>query len=364
MEALIIDGYKGEIHVRPIASVEAAYAEKLRFLAAKQQKYQALVGQPSRCLDGAAITLLMNAGLLVDMPHLAESGAEGVGLFRTELQFMIASAFPKAEAQETLYRSIYSQAGDKNITFRTLDIGGDKMLPYIRRREKEENPALGWRAVRLTLDRQVVMRMQLRALLKASAGRCLRLMLPMITDLSEIAAARGLLEREQAYLRRFGYEMPARVKLGAMIEVPNLLFQLPALCRAVDFVSVGSNDLFQYMMAADRGNPRVATRFDWLCPAFLRALAAVAAAAERYGTPVTVCGEMAGKPLCAMALIGLGFQRFSMSAAAIGPVKAMLLSLRQAEIAAFMQAKLAEDAEAGNLRADLQDFARRHEIAL
>lgn len=362
-ESLIMDGDKGEIHIRPTATIEAAYAEKQRFLAAKQKKYHDLQSLPSATRDGVAITLLMNAGLLVEMPHLAESGAEGIGLFRTELQFMIASAFPKAQAQEKLYRNVYQAGGDKNVTFRTLDIGNDKMLPYFRQKEREENPALGWRAVRLTLDRSVLMRVQLRALLKASSGRCLRLMLPMVTELAEIEKTRALLEQEKTYLSRFGYKLPARIKLGAMIEVPNLLFQLDALMRMVDFVSVGSNDLFQYMMAADRGNARVAARFDWFSPAFLRALAAIAAAAARSGTPVTLCGELAGKPLAAMALIGLGYQRLSMAPAAIGPIKAMLLSLNAAELAAFLREKLQAPSEAC-LRPDLLEFAKTHNVAL
>jgi len=364
-DPLIADGDKGEIYVRPTATIEEAYGEKLRFIKARQQQYHALRGLPARTLDGVNISLLMNAGLLVDLPHLAESGAEGIGLFRTELQFMIAAAFPRAEAQERLYRQVYRESGGRPIVFRTLDIGGDKMLPYFRRREAEENPALGWRAVRLTLDRPPLMRMQLRALLKAAAGRSLRLLLPMITQLSEVAAARRLLEREKAQLRRFGYELPREVRLGAMVEVPALLFELDSLCREVDFISVGSNDLLQYIMAADRGNPRVAARFDWLAPAFLRALAAIAAAANRHNIPVTVCGEMAGKPLCAMALIGLGFSRFSMSAAALGPVKAMLLSLEKQAIAAFLRERLAADVPyADSLSAELLEFARRNNVAL
>jgi len=363
-EALIVDGDKGEIHVRPGATIEQAYAEKLRFLADRRKSYHALQNQPSRTVDNVAITLLMNAGLLVEIPHLAESGAEGIGLFRTELQFMIASAFPKAEAQEQLYRDVYRAGGDKAVTFRTLDIGGDKMLPYFRQKEREENPALGWRAVRLTLDRTALMRIQLRALLKASAGRSLRLMLPMVTELAEIAKTRRLIAHEKAHLQRFGYALPAQIKLGAMIEVPNLLFQLDGLMQAVDFVSVGSNDLFQYMMAADRGNSYVAARFDWFAPAFLRALAAITAAAARHETPVTLCGEMAGKPLAAMALIGLGYRRLSMSAAAIGPVKAMLLSLHEGEIAAFLREKLQHGGDEAGLRPALMEFARSRNIVV
>ena len=212
--------------------------------------------------DGTNITLLMNAGLLVDLPQLDESGAEGIGLFRTELQFMIASKFPRAHEQENLYRNVYKTIGDKPVTFRTLDIGGDKVLPYFRNKIQEENPALGWRAIRLTLDKPALMRTQLRAFLKASGGRELRLMLPMVTEVGEINRTRQLIDREVAYLSRFGHALPTRIKLGAMVEVPALLFQLDELMQAVDFVSVGSNDLFQFMMAIDRGNAEMSHRFE------------------------------------------------------------------------------------------------------
>lgn len=326
-DSVIIDGEDGRIYLRPVIDVERAYVEKARFRARKQQLYRDLRDVPSITKDGTHITLLMNAGLLVDLPQLDESGAEGIGLFRTELQFMIASKFPRAHEQENLYRNVYKTIGDKPVTFRTLDIGGDKVLPYFRNKIQEENPALGWRAIRLTLDKPALMRTQLRAFLKASGGRELRIMLPMVTEVGEINRTRQLIDREVAYLSRFGHALPTRIKLGAMVEVPALLFQLDELMQAVDFVSVGSNDLFQFMMAIDRGNAEMSHRFDQLSVSFLRALRSIIEAGKRNNTPVTLCGEMAGRPLIALALLGLGFTRISMTPSAIGPIKAMLLDV-------------------------------------
>lgn len=363
-DAIVIDGDEGRVHLRPLASVEHAYAEKARFQAQRQKAYDDLRQRPAVTRDNVPITMLINAGLLVDLPQLEKSGAEGIGLFRTELQFMIASTFPRAEKQEQLYRAVYQEIGDKTVTFRTLDIGGDKMLPYFRPKGKEENPAMGWRAIRLTLDRPALMRTQLRAMLKAAEGRTLRLMIPMVSDISEIHQTRTLIEREKAYLTRFGHTLPSRIKLGAMIEVPALLFQLDELMQAVDFISVGSNDLFQFLMAVDRGNSALTNRFDQLSPTFLRALRDIARAGERHDTPVTLCGEMAGIPLCAMALIGLGFRRISMSPAAIGPVKAMLLSLDVGKLSAFLNSTLEKPCTGYSLHRQLLEFAQNNAISL
>ncbi len=321
-DPIIVDGLAGEVHIRPPADVEAAYAEKVRFRARRQEQYRLYRDQAAVTRDGHRVALLMNAGLLVDLPHLGESGAEGIGLFRTELQFMIAARMPKLSEQKALYASVLDAAGSKPVTFRTLDIGGDKVLPYMRTAQ-EENPAMGWRAIRLGLDRPGLLRTQLRALLQAAAGRDLRIMLPMVTDLGEIRQTRNLIDRELAHLRRHGHDEPSRLHVGVMVEVPALLWQLDGLVKVADFISVGSNDLLQFMTASDRGNMRVASRFDPLSRPFLRALRQIVKTADAAKLPVTLCGELAGNPLAAMALIGLGYRSLSMSAAAIGPVKAM-----------------------------------------
>ncbi|BCM21844.1 phosphoenolpyruvate--protein phosphotransferase [Mesorhizobium sp. J8] len=363
-DAIIVDGEEGTIHLRPQSDLEAAYAEKVRFRARRQEVYRELRKKPSLTKDGVPVDLLMNAGLAVDLPQLTESGAAGIGLFRTELQFMVASTFPRAEAQERLYRDVLDAARGKPVTFRTIDIGGDKVLPYFKGAVQEENPALGWRAIRLTLDRPGLLRTQIRALLKASGGRELKLMLPMVTELSEIAQAREIIDREVRHLSRFAHHLPTSLKLGAMLEVPSLLFQLDELMKAVDFVSVGSNDLFQFVMAVDRGNTQLADRFDTLSAPFLRVLKTITDAGVRNNTPVTLCGELAGKPISAMALIGLGFRSISMSPASIGPVKAMLTELPLQELKDFFKDNLMAPAQGTPMRALLQAFADDRSIPL
>ncbi|MCX5581232.1 phosphoenolpyruvate--protein phosphotransferase [Kaistia terrae] len=362
-DAIILDAESGEAHVRPPADVEAAYGEKVKFRAKRQAQYRLLRNKPAVTLDGHRVSLNMNAGLLVDLPHLAEAGAEGIGLFRTELQFMVASTMPRMDEQTTLYAAVLKASGNRPVTFRTLDIGGDKVLPYMRM-QPEENPALGWRAIRLGLDRPGLLRMQLRALLHAAAGRELRVMLPMVTEVSEIRRARALLDREVAQLRRHGHKEPTRILLGSMLEVPALLFQLDSLMEAVDFVSVGSNDLLQYMTASDRGNTRVASRFDALSRHFLRTLRMIVEAADRHERLVTLCGEIASRPLAAMALTGIGFRSLSMSAASIGPVKAMLLALDVARLKAVLDPLLALDDGEDGVRAALSAFAEAEGVPI
>ncbi len=363
-DAIIIDGDDGQVHLRPQADVEAAFAEKARFRARKQQLYRELRDKPSVSADGVKVDLLMNAGLAVDLPQLSESGAAGIGLFRTELQFMVAAQFPRAEEQEQLYREVLLAAGDKPVTFRTIDIGGDKVLPYFKEAATEENPALGWRAIRLTLDRPALLRTQIRALLKAAGGRELRVMLPMVTEIAEIRKARAIIDREVQYLSRFAHLLPTRIKLGAMIEVPSLLWQLNELMRAVDFVSVGSNDLFQFITATDRGNARMSSRFDPISVPFLRVLKQIADAGFANNTPVTLCGELAGRPISAMALIGVGYRSISMAPAAIGPVKTMLRELPVDALVTQMNKAMNGMGAEDNMHTMLSSFAAEHGVEL
>ncbi|WEX89372.1 phosphoenolpyruvate--protein phosphotransferase [Sinorhizobium garamanticum] len=360
-DAIIVDGDDAKVHLRPLADLQRAYEEKVRFRARRQAQFRALKDVEPLTKDGKRITLQMNAGLLVDLPHLNEAGAEGIGLFRTELQFMIASTMPKAEEQEAFYRSVLKQTGGKPVTFRTLDIGGDKVVPYFRAAE-EENPALGWRAIRLSLDRPGLLRTQLRAMLRAAAGAELKLMLPMVTEVSELKTARELLQKEIERQSKLGEQLPRKLQFGAMLEVPALMWQLDELMAEVDFVSVGSNDLFQFAMAVDRGNARVSDRFDILDRPFLRILREIVRAGERNDTPVTLCGEMASKPLSAMALLGLGFRSVSMSPTAVGPVKAMLLALDASKLAEILEAALDDVKSQTSVRQLLVDFAAANGI--
>jgi len=362
-DPIIIDGSTGEIHVRPQPDVQSAYAEKARLRARRQEQYAKLRDVPAVTKDGAQIALHMNAGLAIDMPHVHETGAASVGLFRTELQFMLAPRFPRMDEQHRFYKAVLDAARDRPITFRTLDIGSDKILPYMAKIE-EENPALGWRAIRIGLDRPGLLRMQLRAMLKAGADRDLRIMFPMIANVAEFEAARAIALRELAHIRRHDYAPPRSLRLGAMVEVPSLLWELDLIAERADFLSVGSNDLVQYMYAADRDNTRVAKRYDNLSPPVLRALERVADAGRRAGTPVTLCGEMGGRPLEALALLAIGYRSLSMSPSAIGPVKSMILKVDLDEAQVFLATLLAADDGAPSVREKLREYALSRNIPL
>ncbi|MCA0317522.1 MAG: phosphoenolpyruvate--protein phosphotransferase [Proteobacteria bacterium] len=363
-DAIIIDGATGEVHLRPTGDVESAYAEKVRFRARRQAQYAAIRDMPAITRDGVEIKLNLNAGLMVDLPFISETGAAGIGLFRTELQFMVANSLPRIAEQLDLYRKVLDAADGRPVTFRTLDIGGDKVLPYMDV-VQEENPALGWRAIRLGLDRPGLLRSQVRAMLRAGAGREVRIMFPMIAAAEEFDQAKAIVERELTHLRRHEHRMPDRVQVGAMVEVPALLFQLDELLPRVDFLSVGSNDLVQFMFAVDRGNNRVANRFDVMSPPILRALRLLARKGQEYGKLVTLCGELASRPLEAMVLAGLGYRSLSLSPAAVGPVKSMILELDLRRLAAVLDPLIEQPKEGGpSIRERLRHFAEAEGVTL
>lgn len=360
---IIVDGDAGCIHIRPPDDLLESYRDRIAFRTQRLARYEAMRGEPSETRDGTPISLMINAGLSMDLPQLEATGAVGVGLFRTELQFMVANTMPRVDAQAKFYRSVLEAAGDRPVTFRTLDIGGDKVLPYLRP-VKEDNPALGWRAIRLAIDRPALLRMQLRALLKAAVGRTLRIKLPMITMVTEIDQVRRMLDREMNTRTKLGYDLPNEVVLGSMIEVPSLLWQLDELMQAVDFVSVGSNDLFQFMAASDRSNVYLANRFNPLSRPFLRALREIARAAERNETPLQLCGEIAGDPLSALALLGLGYRCISMPPAAIGPVKEMVRAVDLSRVERAVNKAIDSRIGGETLSEVLTDFAEEHAVPL
>jgi phosphotransferase system enzyme I (PtsP) len=274
---------------------------------------------------------------------------------------MVAERMPSTTEQQALYNAVFAAAGDMPVTFRTLDIGGDKILPYMQSIE-EENPALGWRAIRIGLDRPGLLRAQVRALLKAAAGRPLKIMFPMIATCDEFVRAKSIVERESSYLSRHGYLLPADLKIGVMLEIPSLLFQIDEICQAADFISVGSNDLMQFLFAVDRENRMVANRFDALSAPSLRALKLIAETANAAGCPVTICGEIGGHPLEALALIGLGFHSLSMSPTSVGPIKAMLLKLDAGKAGALVREELDRAGSGETLRPQIAAFADAHGI--
>lgn len=358
-DPLVVDAESGRVHLRPPGEIESAYADKVRMRAKRQAQYAALRDTPAVSLDGQRVAVQINAGLLVELPHLAESGADGIGLYRTEFQFMVSAALPRMREQLKTYRAVLEAAGERSVVFRSLDIGGDKVMPFLRQTQ-EENPALGWRAIRMALDRPGLMRTQIRALLHAAAGGTLRLMFPMVSAVDEFERARALVEQERQFLLRHGHTVPADIKLGAMVEVPSLLFQLDELLNEVDFISVGSNDLLQFLWACDRGNVRMAGRFDPLTLPVLRVLKNIAERAEAHGKPVTLCGELASRPLEAMVLLGLGYRSISMAPPSVAPVKAMVLKLH----IGTLEERLNDLMSAGkmSLREDMIEFAQAHQV--
>ncbi|MCP4072453.1 MAG: phosphoenolpyruvate--protein phosphotransferase [Hyphomicrobiales bacterium] len=354
-DEVIVDGQEGVAYLRPGGDIKLSYSDKIHFQAERQRKYEKLRDFSAVTVDGMKIKLQMNAGLLVDLPQLAPSGADGIGLFRTELQFMVSASFPRPGQQEELYRQVLDEAKDLPVTFRTLDVGGDKVLPYLRS-VHEENPALGWRAVRLALDRPGLLKSQIRALLKAASGRELRLMLPMVTEVHEIRRARVIIDHEIEVLKRFGYQLPENFKFGAMIEVPSILYQLDEVMNTVDFISVGSNDLFQFMMASDRGNNIIADRFDPVSRPFARALKIIAQSAIRHKKEFSLCGDFAERPMGALVLFALGYQSVSMSAASIGPIKSMIRNLDIGKLREILLPAIDEVDGGQTLRELLKDF--------
>jgi phosphotransferase system enzyme I (PtsP) len=342
-DELIVDAGNGALLVRPQPAMIATY-EAMRIVTAQRaEKFARVKDLPAISRDGARIEVMMNAGLADDAKALDLTGADGIGLFRTEFQFLVSATLPRRERQQALYRSVLDAAGTRPVVFRTVDIGGDKAVPYLMGDgDDEENPAMGWRALRLALGRPTLMKVQARALLEGAAGRTLNVMFPMVSEPWEFSEAKALVEGQRKLLARQGHALPEHVRYGAMIEVPALIETLDMLLPMTDFVSVGTNDLTQFLFAADRANPRLADRYDWLSPAILRVLRRIVRAAQAANVPMTVCGEMGGRPLEALALLAIGVETLSITPAGVGPIKAMVrsadLGLLKTAMAAWLDA--------------------------
>lgn len=360
---IIVDGQTGTVHLRPTPDVEQTYVDKVRLTAKRRAHYLELRDRPSITRDGVEITLLHNSGLVADLPMLNDTGAAGVGLFRTELQFMIASKLPRLNEQVELYSEAMRLTGDRPIVFRLLDIGGDKVIPYLRS-AAEENPAMGWRSLRLALDRPGLLRIQIRALLQAANGRPLKILVPMVTDAWEFRETRVVVNKELDRLRHAGEKVPEKLELGAMIEVPSLLWELDHLLPEADFVSIGSNDLVMFLTAADRANPRVSKSYDPIALPRLRALRHIVDMARRYNVPLTMCGELAGRPIEALALMSIGMTRLSMSPPSIGPIKEMVMSLELEPVKKSVSAALLGGSDGVGIRELLLDWAERQNLSV
>jgi phosphotransferase system enzyme I (PtsP) len=361
LDPIIVDGDNAVVLIRPAEDVRQIFEGSKQAKTRRLRFYQGLQDKPAATSDGARISLFINAGLLLDIQHLDEAGVDGIGLYRTEIPYMIRHSFPDIEDQIGLYRQILNRTGKKPVYFRTLDVGGDKLLPYVDEPD-EENPALGWRSIRIALDRPAVLRHQIRALLRAASGRELNLMFPMIAEVAEFDAARNILDIEIERERAKGEKLPQTIRVGTMLEVPALLWQLKALLRRVDFLSIGSNDLLQFMFASDRGNPHLAGRYDALAPGVLTFLRFLVEQCNEANVPLSLCGEMASRPLEAMALIGIGLRSLSVTPTAIGPIKAMVRSLELAPLHDYIDTLCSLPDH--SIRDRLRDFAHDHDIQL
>ncbi len=337
-DEILLDATAATATIRPSAQVADAFEARFAKSREKQAAYAELrdVEPFTRC--GTRIQVMMNAGLRDDISSLAMTGADGVGLFRTEFQFLVSATLPQRERQMRLYRDVLDAAGDKPVVFRTVDIGGDKAVPYLASdvAENDENPAMGWRALRLALEREGLMKAQARALLEASAGHPLYVMFPMVSEPWEFDAAKAVFEEQLAFLRKNKKLLPDAIHYGAMLEVPALAEVLDLLLPKLSFLSIGTNDLTQFLFAADRANPKIAQRYDWLSPSILRFLRRVAQTTAGSGVDVAVCGEMGGRRLEALALLGIGFRRLSITPAAVGPIKELVRKVDLAELGEAM----------------------------
>jgi phosphotransferase system, enzyme I, PtsP len=356
-DQVIVDAGSGLVYLRPDPMVQATLKGRFAAQSAEQEAFAAAKDSPAVTLDGVEVELLLNAGLSFDLEQLKVTGASGIGLYRTEFQFMIADSLPRLDAQIELYTEALDIADGKPVTFRTLDLGGDKVASYMPT-EREENPAMGWRAVRMGLDRPGLSRYQLRALVRAAEGRLLRVMFPLVATIDEFRRAKDLLLKEVDWARGHGRAGPSELKIGVMIEAPALAWSVQVVAQEADFLSIGTNDLMQFFFAADRGTARVADRYDILSSSALGFLRHIREGAG--DTPISVCGEHAGRPLEAMAMLGLGYRRLSMPAAGIGPVKRMLKSLNLAHLATEMAHLLHKGDD--ELRYALVDYANIHKV--
>jgi phosphotransferase system, enzyme I, PtsP len=363
-ETVLVDGDNGSIIIRPNRQLLAGFEHRMALSQKRRAEFAAIRTLPAQTKDGVKVSVMVNAGLAEDAAALNMSGADGIGLFRTEFQFLVSATLPGRERQQRLYTKVLQAAGSKPVVFRTVDIGGDKALPYLSddAEEKAENPAMGWRALRLSLDRSALMRAQARALIEASGGKVLRVMFPMISEPWEYEEARGLFEEQVEWARRAKRRLPKEIQFGAMLEVPSLAEMLDQLLPRVDFLSLGTNDLTQFLFAADRSDPRLAQRYDWLSPAILRFVKRVLDSARGANVPVRVCGEMAGRPLEAMALVGIGADSFSITPAGVGPVKAMVRSLDAAAVRSRLDQLLAKPPR--DMRKALTEWAKRHNVTI
>ncbi len=360
-ELLGIDGKEGFVYINPPDDIVQKFKSQQKNMALLLEQLKKLRRFSNKTLDGIRISLNLNVGLDFDFDYIDSTKCDGIGLYRTEIPFMSSETMPDVAKQTAFYQKLMDKAGNKKVVFRSLDVGSDKLLPYWGDM-KENNPAIGWRSIRITLDRRAILRQQLKSFLKVTADKELNIMFPMISSLEEFLDAKETLMIEVEKERKKGEPMPSKINVGLMIEVPSVVFQLDDVLKYADFISIGTNDLAQFMFACDRGNPRITDRYDVLSAPFLRALKQIITKADEAGVPCSVCGEMAGSPIEAMVLIGLGFRRLSMTGSAFGNVKKMIRTLRVQDITDYVQTLLKSPKR--SLRPQLSAYAHDHGIAI
>ena len=357
-DLLLLDSDEGLATVRPGQPMIEAFEARFAKSRERQAAYARMRDVEPVSRDGKRIQVMINAGLHDDAANISVTGADGIGLFRTEFQFLVSATLPARERQTRLYRDVLDIAGNKPVKFRTIDIGGDKSLPYLRHDSDdylEENPAMGWRALRIALERDGLLKVQARALLEAAAGRTLNVMFPMVSETWEFDEAKKVFDTQLEFLRQKKKQLPDAIRYGVMLEVPSLAEQLDLIAPKISFLSIGTNDLTQFLFAADRSNPKLAERYDWLSPSILRFIRRIVAGLEPYNVDLAVCGEMGGRRLEALALIGVGIERLSITPAAVGPIKELVCKLDVSEIRAAMAGWLASPPP--NMRAVLEEWA-------
>ena len=360
-EVIAVNGQEAVVYTHPSETLINEYRKKSVSLKKVFADLQALSTKPTVTLDGLKINLAMNYGLDLDYEYIKPTNCDGIGLYRTEITFMSADKMPDVESQERQYKRLFDALGNKKIIFRSLDVGSDKFLPYWGE-IKEDNPAIGWRSIRITLDRRAILRQQIRAMLRAAVDKELNVMFPMISTVQEFLDAKETLLLEYEREKQRGKPTAKSVKVGIMIEVPSILFQLDEILQEVDFVSVGTNDLYQFVYACDRGNPRLSERYDVLSAPFLKLMKTIVDKANQYKVYCSVCGEMAGNPLEAMCLIGLGYQNLSVSGASYANIKKMIMSMRYEDVSDYVKSLLKSNKT--SLRPQLIAYAYDHTIAI
>jgi phosphotransferase system enzyme I (PtsP) len=356
-----INGKDGAVFVNPEKSIVEKINKQIEEKKREQQQIEKLKNLKTKTKDSEKVNLYLNIGMDFDVEYIKSTNCDGVGLYRTEIPFMSADKMPDIKKQVECYKKLYDAAGNKKIIFRSLDVGSDKLLPYWNS-ISEENPAIGWRSIRITLDRRAILRKQMRAFIMAASGKELYVMFPMISNLDEFLEARETFMFAYECEKRKGYEMPAKVHLGMMIEVPSVVFQLREILKYCDFISVGTNDLYQFFFACDRGNPRLNGRYDVLSAPFLNMMKKIIKEATAANVMCSVCGEMASNPVEAMALIGLGFRNLSVSSASYGKIKAMIRSLSAKGIEDYLNNILSSSRK--TLRPQLKAYADDHAIEI